>query len=79
MPFKGDNDHNWTTSFQVWIEIIIFLSWCLDVIGMTMVSDAIFAKEAVINDAKIVMATNYNCWYEHEESVLVDGGLRTWK
>lgn len=42
---------------------------CLDVNNMTMVPEAMLAKEAVSCYARIVMATNYDCWVEHENSI----------
>lgn len=46
---------------------------------MTMVPKAMLAKEAVICYARIVMATNYDCWVEHEEAVSMDGIFKSMK
>lgn len=47
----------------------MFRSWGADVINMTTVPEVILAKEAGICYASIAMATDYDCWKEHEETV----------
>lgn len=50
-------------------ESLMFRSWGADVINMTTVPEAILAKEAGMSYASIAMATDYDCWKEHEEAV----------
>lgn len=47
----------------------MFRNWGADVINMTTVPEVILAKEAGICYASIAMATDYDCWKEHEETV----------
>lgn len=46
---------------------------------MTTVPEVVLAKEAGICYASIAMATDYDCWKEHEEVVSVDRVLKTLK
>ncbi|KAB0391583.1 hypothetical protein E2I00_001984, partial [Balaenoptera physalus] len=48
-------------------ESVMFQTWGADVINMTTVPEVILAKEAGICYASIAMATDYDCWKEHEE------------
>ena len=50
----------------------MFQTWGADVINMTTVPEVVLAKEAGICYASIAMATDYDCWKEHEEAV---GGI----
>lgn len=50
-------------------ESLMFRSWGADVINMTTVPEVILAKEAGMSYASIAMATDYDCWKEHEEAV----------
>lgn len=50
-------------------ESLMFRSWGGDVINMTTVPEVVLAKEAGICYASIAMATDYDCWKEHEEAV----------
>lgn len=50
-------------------ESHMFRSWGADVINMTTVPEVILAKEAGMSYASIAMATDYDCWKEHEEAV----------
>lgn len=50
-------------------ESVMFQTWGADVINMTTVPEVILAKEAGICYASIAMATDYDCWKEHEEVV----------
>lgn len=50
-------------------ESCMFRSWGADVINMTTVPEVILAKEAGMSYASIAMATDYDCWKEHEEAV----------
>ncbi|NXM81231.1 MTAP phosphorylase, partial [Oenanthe oenanthe] len=60
-------------------ESCVFRSWGADVINMTTVPEVILAKEAGMSYASIAMATDYDCWKEHEEAVSVDKVLKTLK
>ncbi|CAO2588060.1 S-methyl-5'-thioadenosine phosphorylase, partial [Lemmus lemmus] len=60
-------------------ESLVFRTWGADVINMTTVPEVVLAKEAGICYASIAMATDYDCWKEHEEAVSVDGVLKTMK
>ncbi|XP_006037555.1 S-methyl-5'-thioadenosine phosphorylase [Alligator sinensis] len=60
-------------------ESIMFRSWGADVINMTTVPEVTLAKEAGICYASIAMATDYDCWKEHEEAVSVDKVLKMLK
>lgn len=60
-------------------ESFIFRTWGADVINMTTVPEVVLAKEAGLCYASIAMATDYDCWKEHEEAVSVDGVLKTMK
>uniref|UniRef100_A0A8P0N4U2 S-methyl-5'-thioadenosine phosphorylase n=2 Tax=Canis lupus TaxID=9612 RepID=A0A8P0N4U2_CANLF len=60
-------------------ESFMFRTWGADVINMTTVPEVVLAKEAGICYASIAMATDYDCWKEHEEVVSVDRVLKTLK
>ncbi|EPQ20233.1 S-methyl-5'-thioadenosine phosphorylase [Myotis brandtii] len=60
-------------------ESIMFRTWGADVINMTTVPEVVLAKEAGLCYASIAMATDYDCWKEHEEVVSVDRVLKTLK
>ncbi|XP_049751383.1 S-methyl-5'-thioadenosine phosphorylase isoform X2 [Elephas maximus indicus] len=60
-------------------ESLMFRTWGADVINMTTVPEVVLAKEAGICYASIAMATDYDCWKEHEEAVSVDRVLKTLK
>lgn len=47
----------------------MFRSWGADVINMTTVPEVILAREAGMSYASVAMATDYDCWKEHEEAV----------
>ncbi|XP_077004149.1 S-methyl-5'-thioadenosine phosphorylase isoform X2 [Tamandua tetradactyla] len=49
-------------------ESFMFRTWGADVINMTTVPEVVLAKEAGICYASIAMATDYDCWKEHEEA-----------
>ncbi|XP_068090558.1 S-methyl-5'-thioadenosine phosphorylase isoform X1 [Hyperolius riggenbachi] len=60
-------------------ESNMFRLWGADVINMTTVPEVVLAKEAGICYASVAMATDYDCWKEHEEAVSVDRVLKTLK
>lgn len=53
-------------------ESFVFRTWGADIINMTTVPEVVLAKEAGICYASIAMATDYDCWKEHEEAVSGD-------
>ncbi|CDQ88344.1 unnamed protein product [Oncorhynchus mykiss] len=50
-------------------ESLMFRQWGADVINMTSVPEVVLAKEAGLCYASIAMATDYDCWKEHEEAI----------
>ncbi|XP_042622896.1 S-methyl-5'-thioadenosine phosphorylase-like [Cyprinus carpio] len=60
-------------------ESLMFRLWGADVINMTTVPEVVLAKEAGLCYASIAMATDFDCWKEHEEAVCVDNVLKTMK
>lgn len=56
-------------------ESLMFRQWGADVINMTTVPEVVLAKEAGLCYASIAMATDYDCWKEHEEAVSGLGDL----
>ncbi|XP_050299807.1 S-methyl-5'-thioadenosine phosphorylase-like [Anthonomus grandis grandis] len=50
-------------------ESLIFKSWGAHLVGMTTVPEAVLAKEAGIMYAVIAMATDWDCWRDHEDTV----------
>lgn len=55
--------------FSTRAESLMFRQWGADVINMTTVPEVVLAKEAGLCYASIAMATDYDCWKEHEEAV----------
>ncbi|XP_029462704.1 S-methyl-5'-thioadenosine phosphorylase isoform X1 [Rhinatrema bivittatum] len=60
-------------------ESLMFRLWGADVINMTTIPEVVLAKEAGLCYASVAMATDYDCWKEHEEAVSVDKVLKTLK
>ncbi|XP_033870918.1 S-methyl-5'-thioadenosine phosphorylase [Acipenser ruthenus] len=60
-------------------ESLMFRQWGADVLNMTTVPEVVLAREAGLCYASIAMATDYDCWKEHEETVCVDNVLKTMK
>ncbi|XP_044513439.1 S-methyl-5'-thioadenosine phosphorylase [Gracilinanus agilis] len=60
-------------------ESLMFRIWGGDLINMTTVPEVVLAREAGICYASIAMATDYDCWKEHEEAVSVDNVMKTLK
>ncbi|KAI4874614.1 hypothetical protein NFI96_020932 [Prochilodus magdalenae] len=52
-------------------ESHMFRQWGADLINMTTVPEVVLAKEAGLCYASIAMATDYDCWKEHEEAPLL--------
>jgi 5'-methylthioadenosine phosphorylase len=53
-------------------ESELYRSWGCDVIGMTSMPEVKLAREAEICYASVAMVTDYDCWREHEEAVVVE-------
>jgi len=53
-------------------ESELYRGWNCDVIGMTNMPEAKLAREAEICYASVAMVTDYDCWREHEEAVVVE-------
>ncbi|CAB3383629.1 Hypothetical predicted protein [Cloeon dipterum] len=60
-------------------ESNMFRSWGADVINMTTCPEVVLAKEAGICYAAVAMATDYDCWRDHGDSVSVSDVLATFK
>lgn len=60
-------------------ESLMFRQWGADIINMTTVPEVVLAKEAGLCYGAIALATDYDCWKEHEEPVCVDNVLKTMK
>ncbi|MDI6792692.1 MAG: S-methyl-5'-thioadenosine phosphorylase [bacterium] len=58
--------------FSTRAESNLYRQWGMDVIGMTVATEAKLAREAEICYAALAMATDYDCWYEEEEEVTVE-------
>ncbi len=58
--------------FSTKAESRAYRNWGMDLIGMTALPEAKLAREAEICYAMIACATDYDCWYESEESVTVE-------
>lgn len=59
-------------AFSTKAESRLYRSWGMDVIGMTNIAEARLAREAEMCYATIAAITDYDCWYESEESVTVE-------
>ena len=58
--------------FSTKAESNLYRSWNADLIGMTSLPEAKLAREAEICYATIALPTDYDCWYETEETVSVE-------
>lgn len=58
-------------------ESKVYRHWDIDVIGMSAMPEAKLAREAEIPYALIALATDYDCWHIGQESVNVEGVMRT--
>ncbi|MBF0492478.1 MAG: S-methyl-5'-thioadenosine phosphorylase [Deltaproteobacteria bacterium] len=63
--------------FSTKAESNIYRSWNADVIGMTNVTEAKLAREAQLCYATIALATDYDCWHPHHDSVTVEQVIQT--
>jgi 5'-methylthioadenosine phosphorylase len=57
-------------------ESHLYRSWGADVIGMTNLQEAKLARVAEICFATLALATDYDCWRSHDESVQIEDVLR---
>jgi 5'-methylthioadenosine phosphorylase len=58
--------------FSTLAESNLYRSWGMDIIGMTNMTEARLAREAEICYATLAAVTDYDCWYQSQESVSVD-------
>lgn len=59
------------SQFSTRAESNIYRSWDVDVVGMTLATEAKLAREAEMCTCGILTVTDYDCWYEREEDVSV--------
>jgi len=57
--------------FSTRAESNLYRSWNVDVIGMTLATEAKLAREAEMCLCGILTVTDYDCWYDGEEDVSV--------
>ncbi|HZK88608.1 MAG TPA: S-methyl-5'-thioadenosine phosphorylase [Stellaceae bacterium] len=58
--------------FSTLAESELYRSWGCDVIGMTNMPEAKFAREAEICYATVAMVTDYDCWHPGHDAVTVE-------
>lgn len=63
--------------FSTKAESHLYRSWNCDVIGMTNVTEAKLSREAQICYATIALATDFDCWHPHHDSVTADQVIQT--
>ena len=63
--------------FSTKAESHMFRSWGADVIGMTLIPEAVLAREAEICYASLALSTDYDAWHETEEAVTADMVVQT--
>ncbi len=79
------NVHNGTyicmegPQFSTRAESNLYRSWNVDVIGMTLATEAKLAREAEMCLCGILNVTDYDCWYEGEKDVSVDNVVENLK
>lgn len=59
-------------AFSTKAESHLYQSWGMDIIGMTNMAEARLSREAEMCYATIAAVTDYDCWYESEETVTVE-------
>lgn len=62
--------------FSTRAESHLYRSWGASVIGMTNLQEAKLAREAEICFATLALATDYDCWHEAHEDVVIEDILR---
>jgi 5'-methylthioadenosine phosphorylase len=65
--------------FSTRAESKLYISWNVDVIGMTLAPEAKLAREAEMCLCGILTVTDYDCWYESEEDVSVSNVVENLK
>jgi 5'-methylthioadenosine phosphorylase len=58
--------------FSTRAESELYRSWGMDLVGMTNLQEAKFAREAEICYATLAMVTDYDCWHPDHDAVTVD-------
>jgi len=58
-------------AFSTQAESFAYLTWGMDVIGMTNLQEAKLAREAEICYATLAMVTDYDCWHPQHDAVTV--------
>lgn len=66
-------------AFSTRAESNIYRSWGADVIGMTNLTEAKYAREAEIAYCTVALVTDYDCWKVDEEPVTSDAVLAVMK
>jgi len=61
--------------FSTRAESFLYRSFGASLIGMTALPEAKLAREASLCYATLALATDYDCWHEHHDSVTVDSVL----
>jgi len=62
--------------FSTRAESSLYRQWGADVIGMTNLQEAKLAREAEICFATLALATDYDCWHEVHDDVVIHDVLR---
>jgi 5'-methylthioadenosine phosphorylase len=62
--------------FSTRAESFLYRQWGADVIGMTNLQEAKLAREAEICFATLALATDYDCWHEVHDDVVIGDVLR---
>jgi len=60
-------------------ESLLYKSWGVQLVNMTMVPEVVLAREAGLCYAAVAMATDYDCWRDKEQGVSVGEVLATFK
>jgi 5'-methylthioadenosine phosphorylase len=63
--------------FSTRAESLLYRSWGMSVIGMTAMPEARLAREAEVCYATLAMATDYDTWHPHHDSVTVETVVQT--
>jgi 5'-methylthioadenosine phosphorylase len=59
-------------AFSTKAESNVYRAWGMDIIGMTNLQEAKLAREAEMCYITMALVTDYDCWYEGEESVTAE-------
>lgn len=59
-------------AFSTRAESNLYRSWGMDIIGMTNMAEARLAREAEMCFVTLAAITDYDCWYESQETVTVE-------